>query len=70
MDIGLVYSHDLKEIESHIPFESIDKVKIRMFTKSDLPKLIDITIESFEGYGHYFADIAFDLHPVCPGRVY
>lgn len=56
MDVGLTYSHNLEGIESMIIEDPGDEVTIRLFKDSDLQKLIFITLEAFEGYGHYFAD--------------
>ena len=58
-DIQLTYQFNLNQINSEI-FQTTSNFKIREFLDKDISNMIAIAAESFNDYGHYFADNRLD----------
>jgi hypothetical protein len=62
-DIQTTYRYFLKELNFN-GYTNNPNLLVRDFRKEDIKKLMSITEESFNGYGHYFADKNLD-HEKC-----
>jgi len=66
-DSQITYIYDLDRFTSLAPLVKFD-YKIRDFKESDTERLVELAGESFDGYGHYFANKQLD--PVKCREVY
>ena len=66
-DSQITYKYDLNQFKSSVPHISF-KYEIRDFKESDIDILVKLAGDSFDGYGHYFANKQLD--PIKCREVY